>query len=168
MTKLIISLVCFIIVIIFFIVFSIILKTINKYIEGKNQAIEKETYKYYATLELKDNLYLPYYESHGSGIKFSLKSNGDFDEISQVKLDKKYTFFRDNIIYIINNNLHFQKNLIMIDGKQYLVIDDQIKIIEILVSFEKPSHFLVRYNVCKDELGYHIVLKEEEDDKRTN
>ena len=58
-----------------------------------------------------------------------------------------------------------------INGMEYIVIDDDIKTLELLVSFEKPSNFLIRYQIKKIENNkYKLELIEEvnEDDTRRN
>ena len=54
----------------------------------------------------------------------------------------------------------FKKEII--DDQEYIIIDDKIKTIELLVSFEKPSHFLVKYQVIKvDKNKYKLeIIKE--------
>ena len=145
------------------IVFFITRKRVKKEKEMV-ELLEKETYNYYQKLELKDNKYFPYFYTHGSGIRRDFKSKGDKDNITGITLNKNNRFFFDRILYIVNGKLHGEFDKKIIEGKEYIVIDKNIKTIELLVSFEKPSHFLVKYNVIKiDKDKFKIELVKEEE-----
>lgn len=145
-------------------------KVVKKEQEMLNQ-LEEETYKYYQTLELVEDKYFPYFKSHAAGIRTSKGSIGDKDNITKLEIGKNRVFYFDRILYISNNQMHYPYTIDEIDGQQYIVIDNRIKNIELLVSFEKPSHFLVRYNIIKigkDKYKLELVEEEKSDDSRRN
>ena len=116
-------------------------------------------------------MYFPYFREHAAGIRKDKKSLGDKDNITSIQVEKNKRFYFDKIFYIINNQMKYPIKTKIIEGKEYIVIDDKIKTIELLVSFEKPSNFLVRYNINKiDNNKYTIQLIKEvnEDDTRGN
>lgn len=124
-------------------------------------SLEKETYKFYQNLELKDGIYFPYFHTHAAGIRPKSKSKGDKDNITDITIGKNRVFYFDRILYIINNKLNCPYKKETIDNKEFIVLDDTIKTIELLVSFEKPSHFLVKYQIVKLKDGkYKIELME--------
>lgn len=134
-------------------------------------SLEEETYKYYQELTLLEDKYFPYFSTHAAGIRRKSKSNGDKDNLTNVSIGKNRIFYFDRILYIVNNQMRYPIKKEIIDNKEYMVIDDKIKTIELLVSFEKPSNFLVKYNVKKlgknkYELEWEKVVSE--DDTRGN
>lgn len=151
------------------IVFFITRKRVKKEKEMV-ELLEKETYNYYQILELKDNKYFPYFYTHGSGIRRDFKSKGDKDNITGIILNKNNRFFFDRILYIVNGKINLPLEKKVIDEQEYIVINDNIKTIELLVSFEKPSHFLIKYKVIKvSKDNYRVELTEvEDDDTRRN
>ncbi|MBE6143766.1 MAG: hypothetical protein E7177_07280 [Erysipelotrichaceae bacterium] len=151
------------------IVFLYTKKVVKKEKEIVNK-LEEETYKYYQNLKLLDDKYFPYFHTHASGLRSKKGSIGDKDNITNIEAFKNRVFFFDRILYIINNQLHGKFEKEIIDGQEYIIIDDKIKTIELLVSFEKPSHFLVKYQVIKvDKNKYKLeIIKEDEVDERRN
>ena len=148
---------------------SLIVLLVTKKITKKEkelvEILEKETFNYYQNLELKDNLYFPYFYTHGSGIRRDHKSQGDKDNITGVTLGRHNRFFFDRILYIVNGKINMPLEKKVIENQEYIVINDSIKTIELLVSFEKPSHFLIKYKVVKiSKNNYKIELTEVEDD----
>lgn len=143
------------------IVFVYTKKVINKEKEIVDE-LEKKTYEYYKNLQLKDGKYFPYYHTHAFGIRGDRKSLGDKDNITGITIGKHKRFYFDRILYIFNEKLHIALDKETIDNQEYIIINNKIKKIELLVSFEKPSHFLVKYNVIKDKEGYKLELDEKE------
>lgn len=146
-------------------------KTVLKKEKELISKLEEETYDYYQKLTLLDDMYFPYFKEHAAGIRKDKKSLGDKDNITSIQVEKNKRFYFDKIFYIINNQMKYPIKTKIIEGKEYIVIDDKIKTIELLVSFEKPSNFLVRYNINKiDNNKYTIQLIKEvnEDDTRGN
>ena len=153
----------------------IVVFTYNKKVLSKDKEViaklEEETYNFYQNLTLIDDKYFPYYKEHAAGIRRKSKSTGDKDNITSIEIGKNRKFYFDQIFYIVNNQMRYPYKLETIDGKEYLVIDDKIQTIELLVSFEKPSNFLVRYKVNKvGKNKYQLELMPEvsEDDTRGN
>ena len=162
--KLILSCILLLIsVIALIIVFVYTKKAVNKEKEIVD-SLEKETYEYFRKLQLKDGKYFPYFHTHASGIRGDRKSLGDKDNITGITIGKHKRFYFDRILYIFNEKLHIELDKETIDEQEYIVINNKIKRIELLVSFEKPSHFLVKYNVIKTKDGYKIELDEKEVD----
>ena len=145
------------------IVFLYTKKVVNKEKEIVNK-LEEETYKYYQNLQLVEDKYFPYFHIHAAGLRGKRGSLGDKDNITNVEAFKNRVFYFDRILYIVNGKLHGEFDKKIIEGKEYIVIDKNIKTIELLVSFEKPSHFLVKYNVIKiDKDKFKIELVKEEE-----
>ena len=141
------------------IVFLYTKKVVKKEKEIVNK-LEEETYKYYQNLKLLDDKYFPYFHTHASGLRSKKGSIGDKDNIINIEAFKNRVFFFDRILYIINNQLHGKFEKEIIDGQEYIIIDDKIKTIELLVSFEKPSHFLIKYkvnNIEKDKYEIELI-----------
>lgn len=162
--KLILSCILLLIsVIALIIVFVYTKKVVNKEKEIVD-SLEKETYEYFRKLQLKDGKYFPCFHTHASGIRGDRKSLGDKDNITGITIGKHKRFYFDRILYIFNEKLHIELDKETIDEQEYIVINNKIKRIELLVSFEKPSHFLVKYNVIKTKDGYKIELEEKEVD----
>lgn len=154
------------------ITFTVMVKKHNNYCKSKTIELDNVSYDYYLNLKLKDDLYFPYFETHASGVRFTIKSKGAKDNLSGVEVKKHYSFYDDNIIYIINNNMKYPLEIVNIDDQKYIKLNKDIKDIEILVSFETPSHFLAKFKVNKlDSNKYQLELvskKEDEDDSRRN
>ena len=152
------------------IVFTYSKKVLRKEKELINK-LEEETYKYYQELTLLEDRYFPYFKEHAAGVRKDKNSLGDGDNITSVKVGKKKKFYFDKIFYILNNQMRYSFKTKSINGMEYIVIDDDIKTLELLVSFEKPSNFLIRYQIKKIENNkYKLELIEEvnEDDTRRN
>lgn len=133
--------------------------------------LEEETYKYYQDLTLLEDKYFPYFKEHAAGIRKDKTSLGDEDNITSVKVEKKKKFYFDKIFYILNNQMRYPFKTETINEMEYIVIDDDIKTLELLVSFEKPSNFLIKYQIKKIENNkYKLELIKEvnEDDTRGN
>ncbi len=154
------------------IVFTVTVKKHTNYQKSKTNELDNNSYDYYLNLKLKDDLYFPYFETHASGVRYLHKSNGSKDKLSGVEVKKHYSFYDDSIIYIVNNRMKYQLDIVTIDEQKYIKLNDDIKDIEILVSFETPSHFLAKFKVNKvNSNKYEIELvskKEDEDDSRRN
>ncbi len=172
-TKLIIFSSILIVVLIFAILFSIIVKKKTAYAKSKTIELDNKSYDYYSNLKLKDDLYFPYFETHASGVRYKFSSQGNKDVLSDVEVKKHFSFYDDNIIYIINNKMKYDLDIVTIDERKYIKLNDKIKTIEILVSFETPSHFLAKFKVNKlDKDKYSIELnvnkEDSEDESRRN
>ena len=114
--------------------------------------------EYFQKLTLKDNLYLEKIDLHGSNIDISLKSKGDEDPLTKLKIKKGYRFFKEKVIYFINDNIKEKVNIVKIEEKEYFEINDKIKTINILTTFENKNNLLVRYNVKKNSQGYSLEI----------
>ncbi len=172
-TKLIIFSSILIVVLFITIFFTIIVKKKTAYAKSKTVELDNESYNYYLNLKLKDDLYFPYFETHASGVRYKYNSKGNKDILSGVEVNKHYSFYDDNIIYIINNKMKYDLDIVTIDERKYIKLNDKIKTIELLVSFETPSHFLAKFKVNridKDKYSFELnVNKEEkEDESRRN
>lgn len=172
-TKLIIFSSILIVVLFVAIFFTIIVKKKTAYAKSKTVELDNESYNYYLNLKLKDDLYFPYFETHASGVRYKYNSKGNKDILSGVEVNKRYSFYDDNIIYIINNKMKYDLDIVTIDERKYIKLNDKIKTIELLVSFETPSHFLAKFKVNRiDKDKYSIELnvnkEEKEDESRRN
>lgn len=157
--KLILALIFLVISIVSFICVFLYTKKVVKVEKQTVESLEKETLDFYKTLKLKDNKYFPYFQTHAAGVRRKNKYEGDRDNITNVTTGKHSKFYFDRILYIINGKLKYPFKKEAIDEKEYIVFDDKIKTIELLVSFEKPSHFLIKYKVNKIEKDkYEIEL----------
>lgn len=172
LTKILIYSTILVLTLAFAITFTLIVKRHNNYCKSKTIELDNGSYDYYLNLKLKDNLYFPYFDTHASGVRYQNKSIGNKDKLSGVEVKKHYSFYDDNIIYIINNRIKYPLEIVDIDNQKYIKLNDDIKDIELLVSFETPSHFLAKFKVNKLDLNkYEIELvstKEDEDDSRRN
>lgn len=69
--------------------------------------------------------------------------------------------------------MKYDLDIVTIDERKYIKLNDKIKTIEILVSFETPSHFLAKFKVNRlDKDKYSIELnvskEDSEDESRRN
>jgi len=143
--RLVLSIVILVISIGVFIFFLIFTRRKSSYRLNVLKAIEQGNKQYYLSLKLKDDIYFPYYPRLKSGFKYDFKSPGEEDVISNIKLNKHYSFLDERVIYIINNELHYPMNKVTIDNQEYILIDKRIKTIEMLISNDLPSHFLIKF-----------------------
>lgn len=162
-TKLILSIVFLALSLVLLIIVFAYTKKDAKYRKIKIDELELESVNFYKDLKLKDDIYFPYYKEHCSGLIPSIKSKGDIDLLSKVEVKKGYKYNKDKIIYIINDSLHYDNKVVEIDNQEYIEINKDIKTIQVLISFEKPSHFIAKYRVESLNDGYKVELIEEED-----
>lgn len=160
---LILSVIFLIVSIVVLVTVSILIKRNKNYRNHIISELEKNSYLYYQELKLLDNEYFPFFAEHASGIISSYKSKGEIDCLSNVSLKKHYKFVKDKIIYIVNNNLHYPLEIVIINERKYIKLSRDIKTIELLVSFEKPSHFLAKYAVKYVNNSFKLELIEEGD-----
>ena len=119
---------------------------LEKYKKSEYNNLLKLSEEYFQKLTLKDNLYLEKIDLHGSNIDISLKSKGDEDPLTKLKIKKGYRFFKEKV------------NIVKIEEKEYFEINDKIKTINILTTFENKNNLLVRYNVKKNSQGYSLEI----------
>ena len=158
--KLILSIIFFIVSAIALIIVLIYTKKVVKGEKEKVDSFEKETLNYYQNLKLLDNKFFPYFNTHASGVRRSRKYIGDKDNITGIEVGKYNRFYFDRILYIINGKLKYPFSLEKVEEKEYIIINDKIETIELLVSFEKPSHFLIKYkvnNIEKDKYEIELI-----------
>lgn len=162
MENLIISIVTFVILLALLIFIIIFFKRKRDYVENTLLEIDRKNKLYYLNLKLKDDNLFPYFEKVKTGIRTNFESKGEFDSRTSIKLKPHYSFFEDRIIYIINNNLHYPKQIVSSDDQKYILIDDDIKTMEILITNERPSHYLLKYTFYrrKDREGFDFEVKE--------
>jgi hypothetical protein len=156
--------------IILIIIFLYTKKVIKKENETINK-LEEETYKYFESLSLLKNEYFPYFYSHASGIRWTRGSLGDKDNITNLIIGKNRKFYFDRILYIINDQINYPFTKEIIDEKEYIKIDNKINTIEMLISFEKPSHFIIKYkvsNIGENKYKIELIKEMNEDDGRRN
>lgn len=140
----------------------IIIRKTNEYKNLKYKELVEKTELYYASLSLiEDNLF-PYYTFHACDVEINLKSKGEYDELSQVEIKKHYGFFKDRILYVLNDNLKNKPEIIGKNKQKYILIDEKISSIKILVSFAKNDHLIIKYKINKIGDKYEIVLEESE------
>ena len=121
----------------------------------------------YMNIELVDGNLFPYREKLISGVKHDFKIKEELvDEVTKIKLKKRYSFFEIKVIYIVNNSLHYPLKFKEIEGKKYIILDKDIKTIELLISFDKPSHFLLRYDFKYNKDGITYKVEEEKENGR--
>ena len=131
---------------------------LEKYKKSEYNNLLKLSEEYFQKLTLKDNLYLEKIDLHGSNIDISLKSKGDEDPLTKLKIKKGYRFFKEKVIYFINDSIKEKVNIVKIEEKEYFEINDKIKTINILTTFENKNNLLVRYNVKKNSQGYSLEI----------
>ena len=131
---------------------------LEKYKKSEYNNLLKLSEEYFQKLTLKDNLYLEKIDLHGSNIDISLKSKGDEDPLTKLKIKKGYRFFKEKVIYFFNDNIKEKVNIVKIEEKEYFEINDKIKTINILTTFENKNNLLVRYNVKKNSQGYSLEI----------
>jgi len=146
---------------------SILTKKRNGYVQGVLLAIEENNKNYFLNTNLLDGKYFPYHERLKSGLRHKFGCKDEFDEVTNITLKKNYTFFDERVIYIVNNNLHYPLKIVEIENKKYIELDRKIKTIEVLVSNEKPSHFLLKFEFVKTSEGITFSVKEETFDGRS-
>ena len=74
-------------------------------------------------------------------------------------------------MYIINDQINYPFTKEIIDDKEYIKIDNKINTIEMLISFEKPSHFIIKYkvsNIGENKYKIELIKEMNEDDGRRN
>ena len=152
----------------------IVLICFKKYIKRETQMIdslEEETKKIYTNLELVDEKYFPYFPTHAAGIRRKQGMMNDIDCITSLEAGKNKIFYLDKIIYIINDKMRYQYDIEKIEEKEYIVINDNIRTIQVVLSFERPSYLIFKYEITKIEKNkYKITLikEDEEYDARRN
>lgn len=157
--KLIFAIIFFIVSVVALIIVLIYTKKVVKKEKEIVDLLEKESIEFYKNLKLIDNRYFPYFDVHASGIRRSNKYLGDKDVITGIEVGKHNKFYFDRILYIVNEQLKYPFTKEKIEDKEYISIDNKINTIELLISFEKPSHFLFKYKVNKIEKDkYEIEL----------
>lgn len=139
----------------------IFIKKIEKYKNYMYIELVTNSENYFRELSLLEGKYLEIIETHGANIEFSLKNHHSFDYISNVSLKKNYSFIQDKVLYIFNEKLSIKPLIVEKEGKKYFEITDELKSINILVSFEKQSHILAKYKVIKNEGLYQLIIDEE-------
>ena len=135
---------------------------LEKYKKSAYAKLVRLSEEYFQKITLKDNLYLEKIDLHGSNIDISLKSKGDEDPLTKLKVKKGYRFFKEKVIYFFNDNIKEKVNIVKIDEKDYFEINDKIKSINILATFESKNNLLVRYNVKKNSQGYSLEIDNSE------
>ena len=164
--KLILAVIFFIVSVIVLIIVLIYTKKVVKKEKEIVDSLEKESIDFYTNLKLIDNKYFPYFNTHASGIRRSHKYVGDKDNITNIEVGKHNKFYFDRILYIVNDQLKYPFKKEKVENQEYIVIDNKINSIQLLISFEKPSHFLIKYKVNKIEKDrYEIELIGVEDDE---
>lgn len=158
--KLLLSIIFFVITLVFLIVVLIFIKKRNKYFSDVLKDIEEKTKDYFMNIEIEDCNLFPYHNNVVAGIGTKLSSKGEFDDLTKIKLKKHYNFFHQKIIYIVNNTLSYKFDIVLKNDKEYIVIDKKIKTIEILVSNNKPSHYMLKYEFMHDSDNVRYEVKE--------
>ena len=146
-------------VIAFVFVFIYTKKVVNKEKEIVD-ALEKNTIAFFNDIKLMNDQYFPYYITHASGVRRHHNYLGDKDNITGIEIGKHSKFYFDRILYIINGKLKYPYKIERINDQEYILINESIKTIELLVSFEKPSHYLFKYKVNyieKDKFEVELV-----------
>jgi hypothetical protein len=165
--RLILSIVLAILALGLLIFVTVFTKKRNAYVQGVLISLEENNKNYYLNTNLLDGKYFPYHERLKSGLRHKFGVKDERDEITNITLRKNYTFFDERVIYIVNNNLHYPLNIVEIEKKKYIELDSKIKTIEILVSNERPSHFLLKFEFVKTSEGITFSVKEETFDDRS-
>ena len=156
---LIVGLVVFIIILIITI---IIIRKTNEYKNVKYKELVEKTEQYYLNLSLKDGYLFPYHIFHACDVELNFKSKGEKDPLSQVNIKKNYGFFKDRILYVINDNLKNKLEIIEKEDQKFIKISNAIKQIKILVSFARNDHLIITYKVNKINDKFEIVIEESE------
>lgn len=162
MSKEIIMIIIISIILVLLIVTLLIIKRIEKYRKNVYLEMIKKYEEFFANLSLIDNKYLPYYETHSANIDFKINSKGDIDELINLKIKKHYSFYKDRLLYFFNDSLSCKPNIIGINNKPYYELNEKIKKLNILATFENGTHILAKYFVIKDENGLKLILDESE------
>lgn len=157
--MLICSIVFFALALSFFICMLVILKNRKKYFDDVLIEIENKTREYFTTILVEDKNLFPYHDEVVAGVSHKFKSE-EYDELTKIRLKKGYTFAKQKVIFIINNDLNYHKTIIRKNNKEYLVIDDNIKQLEILISSYRPSHYMLKYTFKHDKEGVKYEVEE--------
>ena len=163
LVKLLISILLFLLVIGWFITSFLLIRKFKNFRRQVFIDIENKNKEYYLNLVLKENNLFPYYERLKSGYLFSFKTKNDFDEVTTITLKNHYKFVDERVIYIINDELKYKdKEIVEIDNKKYLKLNPKIKHLEMLVSNDLPSHFMLRFEFKYDGDKVSYTVKEVE------
>ncbi len=140
----------------------LIIKKIEKYRKKIYLDMIKNYEEFFRNLSLVDNKYLPYYETHSANIDFKINSKGDIDELINLKIKKHYKFYHDRLLYFFNDSLSCKPNIVGRDNKPFFELNEKIKKINILATFENGTHILAKYFVIKYDNGLKLILDESE------
>lgn len=151
-----------IIILLILILVALILRKIEKYRQEKMKEVLNSTIEYFKNMKVFENQYLECVSLYASNIDFDIKSKGETDSISQVKLKKMYRFFYDRPLYIFNDNLGFKVKKICFENKDYFILDNKIKTLQIYASFLNNEHLVAKYKIKKEDQNYILELDDSE------
>lgn len=155
--MLVLSIVFFVVTLSFFVFILIVLKNRKRYFETILSEIEYKTKEYFMSIGIEDDRLFPFNKEVVAGITRKFNKI-DYDELTNIKLKKGYTFIKQRVIFIVNNELNYPFKIVNKNNKEYMVIDDSIKQIEILVSSYRPSHYMLKYTFTHENnrIAYEV------------
>ena len=134
------------------------IRKIERYRETKLDELVTLNKAYFENIELKDGIYLPYFEENASFIDYAFKSKGDKDLISGLELPKHYRFFRNKVFYLFDDVLKNSKEVETLENKTYLKLSKSVEKIGIMLCFGTKSNYIVTYEVQENKGEFKLKL----------
>ena len=111
-------------------------------------------------MKVVDGNLLPYYIVHGYDVAHKFNCSNTKDLITGVSAKKHYCIVTEKVLYICNNQMNYKFDIVDKYDRKFIKLNDDIKNIEILLSFATPEHLLYKMTITKDSEGkYNVNVK---------
>ena len=134
-------------------------KSINFYRKETLRTIISKSEEIVMNMKVIDGNLLPYYIVHGYDVVHKFGCANTKDLITGVSAKKNYCVVTEKVLYICNNAMNYPFELVDKFDRKFIKLNDDIKTIEILLSFATPEHLLFKMNITKDgENKYNVSV----------